>query len=222
MDKDYPLFFIRHGKLSLPYKDHSEIPFSVLVDLGLKKLDPAIDDSTTRLYLEKIKTKIPLKDIDRIYISPSRRCQGTSELINKYINDKYDKDVEIRILDNLKEIKFDLGKLFSSEKDKSLANINKVVLEAIIKGGAVEPFDRIYKRVNSLFRELDKENKSGKYLLITHDFIMRVIEVYIKNKGKKNISLTIDDIKDTKRNDYLEGFKTNFSLSLFSAISSNN
>jgi len=218
MNENYPLFFIRHGKLSLPYKDHSKMPFSVQVNLGLEKLNPTIDRVVTLLYLKKIKDKVPLEDIEKIYTSPSRRCWDTSKLITKFIKGRYDKNVEIEILENLREIKFDLRKIFKNGDNLNLASINNGVLEAMIKENNDESFKQAYRRIDSLFKKLNKKNKSKKYLLITHDFLMRVIEIYIKSRGSRNINITTQGIQNTKRHSYLEGFKTNFSLSSFSII----
>ena len=45
--KEKHLFFIRHSKLLLPYKNHSEMPFKVLADLASEKLNPSVDEQFT-------------------------------------------------------------------------------------------------------------------------------------------------------------------------------
>jgi len=47
-------FILRHGKLSLPFKDHSEMPVSVLSELGSGKLNPPIDREYSMTLVKKI------------------------------------------------------------------------------------------------------------------------------------------------------------------------
>jgi hypothetical protein len=86
----------------------------------------------------------------------------------------------------------------------------------MISGKNCELVSESYKRVGSFFTMLtDIKNRTEKSLSITHDFFMRVIEIYIKNRGQPNPSITYGNLKNTKRNLYLHGFATDFSLSKF-------
>jgi hypothetical protein len=79
----------------------------------------------------------------------------------------------------------------------------------MISGENCETIFNAYKRIETLFTKIDKREKS---LFITHDFFMRVIEIYIKDKKRKCSSITFNDLKNTKRNLYLHGFATDSSL----------
>lgn len=215
MKNNYSLFFIRHGRLILPYKNHSETPFGVLADLALRKIDPPLDKKFTNSLIKEIISTVPFKKIKRIYTSPSKRCQETADIIYSFINQRFNKRVSIKKLSSLKEVFFDLNKFYSPEEKKNI-NINEInnrVLSAMINNiNGCESFNKAYQRVDNIFR---KVKNSEVILFITHDFLMRVIEVYIKKGGRGELFVAYSDLKNTHRNLYLHGLATNQSLSTF-------
>lgn len=210
------LFFVRHGKLLLPYKSHDEMPFKVLVDLALEKLNPPIDRDFTLPLIKDVLEIIPFRILGRIYTSPSRRCQKTAKLISSFISQTFRKKPEVSILKGIQEIEFDLEKIYHPPNHKkfNIEAINNSVFAAMIDNKHCESVHDAYNRIEKVFKIL-KKNKKEKVLLVTHDFIMRVIEIYIKNQGKDNPSIAFEDLKNTKRNLYLRGFATDYSFTSF-------
>lgn len=216
--KNYSLFFIRHGKLGLPYKDHSEIPFDILADLASSKLNPPIDKKFTLSLMKQLSRKIPLEKIEQIYSSSSKRCLETAELLGDFINQKFSKTVRIVTMPELIEVHFDLDKIYPNSKYNQfdIATINDAVFKTMISGKNCEQVLAISKRIEKIFSVVDEIQTNEGLLFVTHDFLMRVIEIFIKNHGKIESPITYFDLKNTKRNLYLDGFATNRLLSKFS------
>lgn len=210
-------YFIRHSKLLLPYKSHDDMPFDVMIDLALEKLNPSIDINFTQSLIKEISKIIPFPQIDRIFASPSKRCQETATLIQNFINQNYQKTIKINTVSELQEIKFNLEKICSatSSNHVDIEKINDSVFKAMINDENCESVFNGYKRIEHFLKTLKNSQNEKITLIVTHDFIMRVIEVYIKNHGKSNLLISYGDIKNTKRNLYLHGFATDISLSKF-------
>lgn len=216
MENDYSLFFIRHGKLLLPYKDHSEMPFEVLADLASGKLNPPIDSRFAEDAISGVMKNVPLKEIKKIYTSPSRRCRDTAAFVENFIYRNFQRKVCTFILPELREVYFDLDKIYPSSERKrfDIPTVNEYVLTAMAGNSEYcEAASEAYARTGCVFRLLFREEGSlQKVLLVAHDFTMRVIEIYIKNKGRSNLEITCEDLKNTQRNTYFHGFATNQSL----------
>lgn len=217
------LFFIRHGKLDLPYKSHDEIPFDILADLGLEKLNPSLDEKFNIKLIDELMDIIPLNKISKIYTSPSKRCLGGARLFVKFIKKKFGVDNTPVVINNdLREVYFDLRLINKQQNltkkltDVSIEKINQAVLRAMVTGEGSESAEKAYKRISHFARlfKLDNDNKDI-YLIITHDFLMRVIEVYIKNKKPMSRKINYANLKNTKRNLYFKGFATNNLFSKF-------
>lgn len=202
------LFFIRHGKLSLPYKSHNEMPFGVIADLASRKSDPSID----RLYffklIKNVSEYLPLNKITKIYASPSRRCCETASLISDIAKKNGINCAAVNVLPELKEVNFDLRKIcsVSDEEHFDISKINDVVFEAMANGRHCENAAETYKRIDKIFSQIKETGSEEKILFITHDFFMRVIEIYIGNKGIKKDRITFEELRRTHRNGYLSGF----------------
>jgi len=209
------LFVSRHGKLLLPYKDHSEMPFGIIADLASEKLNPPIDKAYCFELINSISGKIPLDGIDEIRFSPSRRCRETAISFSEFIRNNYSKIIPVIVMPKLKEIRFDLRKIHPLSEDGGfdIEDINNKVFQAMANGKDCEHVFDTYERVETTLRDLRLKNGHKKYLLITHDFFMRVMEIYLKNKGLGNAAITYDTLKDTRRNGYLDGFATDGSFS---------
>lgn len=70
MTKEHSLFFVRHGKLSLPYQDHGEMPFEVLVDLASGRMNPSIDIAFMGKAILELTDNLPLRDIKKNQYKP--------------------------------------------------------------------------------------------------------------------------------------------------------
>jgi len=60
MNNNIKIYFIRHGKLNLPYEDHLKMPYEILDDLATGRLDPSIAKDSKKLFLEAAE-KLPLR-----------------------------------------------------------------------------------------------------------------------------------------------------------------
>jgi len=217
--QNHSIFFVRHGKLALKYKNHNEMPFDVMADLASGKLNPPIDEAITGRLIMELSKCVALKDLNMIYTSPSKRCQSTASLICRFIHQKFRKKIKIQITPELSEVDFDLRKIYFKKERNNLdiEKINDRVFTAMTRGDGAEPVSYSYKRIKNFFTMMYDQNKNikGSSLVITHDFLMRVIEVYIKNRGKTDLILNCEDLKNTKRNLYLDGFSTDSLFTTF-------
>lgn len=204
MDNNKKIYFIRHGKLLLPYKNHSDMPMHVLASLASKKIGPSIDSLFLKKNINKLSRLIPLNGLDIIYVSPSRRCKETAKFIKDYIERKNNKKVSVITFLEVKEVKFDLYKIYKNKKEFNFKNLNDDVFRAMITGINSEPVKIVQARINKFMHKI-KKNKNKKILVISHDFVMRIIEIYIKNNGQKK-DIAYADLKNTQKNDYLNGF----------------
>ena len=131
--------------------------------------------------------------------------------------------MESTILPSLKEIYFDLEKLsavFDGQtmiKERGIHGANSLVFKGMVSGVHCESVKEACERVDVLFEEIKKLGK-GTHIFITHDFFMRVIEVYIHRKGMEYYPITVEELERTRRNTYLSGFSTNRELGDFTSI----
>lgn len=201
--------------MSLPYKNHGEMPFGIIADLASEKLNPSIDKAYCSKLLGSVSKNILLGEVSEIYASPSKRCRETASLISDVIKKNYHKNILINTVLELKEIGFDLRKIYplSENSHFDIEKINNKVFRAMENGTDCELALETYKRVNSVFSLLKKRGDHEKTLLITHDFYMRVVELYIRNKGRKKDQITHEELGSTQRNGYISGFGTSEKLS---------
>lgn len=220
MNNKIKIYFIRHSKLNLPYKDHIEMPYEILDDLATSRLDPSISKNSKKLFLEA-KESLPLKDMDVIYFNnsnfQSERSRESAFLIGKVLKEKYNKEVPILGNPNLKEIDFSLKNILPKEKflKQGMSAIRTALYNAIINQGSVEQMGHIYKRAENIFKSLKKhQEKDQTVLLVSHDFYMRAVEVYLQ-KSKDSRKVAVDDLEKTTLNTYFKGFGTSYDLKLF-------
>ncbi len=119
-----------------------------------------------------------LKDVsfDFIYSSPLQRALDTTKLI------RGDKDTEIRILDDLKEIEFGVweGMEFNKVKEEYFEEfdiyLNRPHLYKPVDG---ESFEELYIRVGRAL-DLILSNEAENILLVSHGVIIKVLTSLIK------------------------------------------
>lgn len=220
MNNKIKIYFIRHGKLNLPYKNHLKMPYKVLNDLAIGRLDPSIAKNSKKLFLDATE-KLPLTNIDIIYFNnssfQSKRSKESAFLIGEILKERYNKKVPILGSPNLKEIDFSLKDLLSKKKflGHGMPAVRTALYGAIINRGPVEQIDHIYQRAENLFKSLKKyQKKDQTVLLVSHDFYMRIVEVYLQ-KSKDGGKVTVDDLEKTVLNIYFKGFGVSYDLRLF-------
>lgn len=217
------IYFIRHSKLDLPYKDHLEMPYEILDDLSTSRLDPSIAANSQELFIKAAK-KIPLKNINFLYFNnsdfQSRRSRDSVLLIAKVLQEKYKREIPIIGNPNLKEVNFSVQKILSRDRflKKGMPAVRTALYQAMINNGPVEQIAEVYARIDSVFESLNKhQEKNQTVLLVTHDFYMRVIEVYI-TKSKDYKEITVKDLENTTLNKYFKGFGVSYDLKLFKRL----
>ncbi len=214
------IIFLRHGKLLLPYKDHSEMPFSVFADLGSGILNPPIDAPEATVRLEEIQNNLNISNTRSVLTSPATRCQETSALLVTTLCNQGREIVPV-VSEHLAEVKFDLraldseGRIEKALKEHDIVTVNNAVFSAMVSGKDCEPVADAYYRVEQLFKSSTQELPC---IFISHDFIMRVIEIYIRRHGAPYSEISFDDLVSTRRNTYLSGFATNIDLKMFTKI----
>lgn len=220
MNKKIKIYFIRHSKLNLPYENHFNMPYKILNDLATGRLDPSIAKNSKKLFFDATGS-LPLKNIDAIYFnnsdSQSKRSKESAFLIGKILKEKYNKNVPILGNPNLKEIDFSLKDILPKEKFLKLGMlaVRTALYNAIINQGPVEQIDHIYKRTKNVFNGLKKHHeKNQTIMLVSHDFYMRTVEVYLR-KSKDSKKVNVDDLEKTTLNTYFKGFGTSYDLKLF-------
>jgi broad specificity phosphatase PhoE len=220
MNNSIKIYFIRRGKLDLPYKNHLKMPYEILDDLATGRLDPSIAKDSKKLFLEETKN-LPLQDIDIIYFnnsnSQSKRSKESAFLIGKILQEKYNKKAPILGNSGLKEIDFSLKDILPKEKflKQGMPAVRTALYNAIINKGPVEQISHIYKRTESIFKSLKKhQERNQTVLFVSHDFCMRTVEVHLK-KSKDYKKITISDLEKTTLNTYFKGFGASYDLKSF-------
>lgn len=204
------LIFIRHGKADHAPNLSGEDYFDFLNKIAKREKDPKVDEEKTRqLISDYLSKRVDLGVIDFLATSPAGRCSATARLIQEYISANSSTPVCIQKDDNLLEVKFDLGKIYpeSSIPTGQASKMNSHVLTAMQTGRHSESYQEVEKRVE---RAINNFPKGKDILVVTHDFIMRVFEIYIKDIERGN-----NELFNTKKYGYLEGFETDRGLSYF-------
>lgn len=223
MDKiNRKIYFLRHSKLALSYKDHEAMPFKVLDDLSTSRLEPGIDKLTTKKLLIDLDNKNDLSQVRDIYYnssdSQSKRSLATAKAVHDFIKDKYNIECELVKLPELHEINFSLYDLVTEEEFESqgLPLLRDRLYTAILEDKLSENVSEIYKRIGIIFNKVKKVREHDS-ILITYNFFMRILEAYL-TKTKNGREFSLNDILHTGINGYLRGFCVNEDLRNFNKI----
>ncbi|MBI4088300.1 phosphoglycerate mutase family protein [Candidatus Kaiserbacteria bacterium] len=213
--------FLRHGQLDLPYKDHAEMPFNVFADLGSGVLNPPINTQDAAARIERLIRYSSIANARSFLISPAKRCQNTAGSLVRALGSQ----VTQKTVAQLAEIEFDLralntdGVIERALRARDIASVNNAIFAAMLSGTHGEAVADAYRRVEMLFKQL-RENTDKSCLCITHDFLMRVIEIYIKRRGAAFKAITLAEFQQTHRNDYLSGFAVSAGLQTIERLES--
>lgn len=209
--------FLRHGKVLLPYRSHDEMPFEVLADLAIGKLDPGIDRDTTLGLVQKAASFIQAEGGVEIYCSPARRALETAQLIGDVIKERVGTPIDVVPMTALREVRFDLRTLYpGGQEGLDMLSLNSKVLAGVLDGSA-EPLASVEERLMEIVAVV--QNHPQPLVFVTHDFILRFIEILIKRGGLLG-EVTLDDLSLTQRNLYLSGFQTDHSFEAIRYIQS--
>lgn len=189
--------FLRHGQLLPPYNDYNKLSLDELSDLSLQRIDPSIDV----VYAEKrISANNLLRDdFDAIFISPAKRAKQTAQMIMSKLNIG-----KMETSDLIKEIVFDPKKLVTSQEyeNEGLNSVRLELFKALENDTNIEKISDIIARLFK-FKILLKEGNNASILVITHGFLLRIIDLYIRQSTK---NITAQLLKQATNYDYLDGF----------------
>lgn len=209
-----PHLFLRHGKLDLPYRDHADMPRHVIVDLASGRLNPQIDQPFTEALIRARLGTGTWSGPVKIFTSPSQRTQETGRIVERILREQGVDVIFVGVLQELAESGFNANALLSLEEPVDMAALNRRVLEGMVTGQHAEPLLGIWDRVTRLFARLEAD--PSPCICITHDFIMRVIELAIRNGMNADPGMfTAEDLFTTQRNTYLYGFGADQSFKHF-------
>lgn len=214
-------FFIRHGQLIEPYIDHLTMDYETLADLSTSVLDPSINENAYKLFDRQTKD-IDFSKVQKMYYNnsgfQSNRSTESAEIIKQSLEVRLQHTISLDGLSELREVRFDVQKLISlgEYRDQGMPIIRTALYKAMIEGkdrieSITECFERIQK-IHTLIRKHASKNES--VLFVTHDFFMRVIEIYITHMERLN-RVTINDLEETSLNYYFGGFCTDQKMCKF-------
>ncbi|MBI2636818.1 MAG: histidine phosphatase family protein [Parcubacteria group bacterium] len=217
-------YIIRHSKLDLPYKSHLEMPYEVLADLASGKLDPGIAPGSRDLFFEAAGSVLPLNQVGVIYYNnsgkQSRRSKESAELVQSIIKEKHARGVPLIGNPDIKEVDFDLIKILSKEEFEKhgMPAIRTALYRAEIEGKIVESVADMYARIERIFKSIKQhESKGETALVISHDFFMRVMEVYL-TVTKDPDEVELRHLEATTLNTYFKGFGIPDDLQIFERL----
>jgi hypothetical protein len=217
MENNIKYIFLRHGKLDLPYKDHSEMPLSVLIQIANGKISPSIDVNFLNEKLLKLEPFF--RNIDRIVVSSLKRGIETGDIIKKFIEKKTNKKIDFHIEDNFKEVSFDVEKIISGlDYAPNLSQLNSLVFQAIcsLREGS-ENSNAVFSRVTDMIKKYNTDSRI--ILVITHSFLLETLEMYINNRSIENFKGSYEELLKSPKINYLSGFTTDKYLNIIDFIS---
>lgn len=191
------LYITRHGKTQ----------WNTIKKLQGWQDSPLTEEGINRA--EKLANRLKFIDFNKIYSSPQKRALDTAKILNT-------KDVEIQILDELKELglgKWEAMRLEEVEKkypEEHYLYFNKPHLYEPLGG---ETFDELFLRVKKALKEIIS-TKAENVLIVSHGVTIKAIiailkEIEIEEFGKMRVftgtSLTVFEIEDDRVNCILEG-----------------
>lgn len=206
-------FFIRHGQLVEPYLNHLTMDYPTLSDLSTSTLDPGINQDAIDLFNSQTRG-VDFSAVSRIYYNnsgfQSRRSLESARVIAEVFLQRYKKELTPIGLPELKEVRFDVRQLVSENNFKTggMPVIRTALYNFFVNGGSSESIVELDKRIDAI-KDVVVEHalKRESVLFVTHDFFMRVLEVYT-NRSDRLHGVTVNDFEKTTLNSYFSGFFT--------------
>lgn len=208
-------FFIRHGQLVEPYDDHLGMDYETLADLSTSKLDPDIRTSSLELF-NKQTAGIDFSGVTSIYYNnsgkQSQRSEQSAQLIAEELASRFGEKIVLQGLKELHEVSFDVKELIPKElfEKVGMPSIRTGLYTSMITSGPSESISEAERRIITIHSLVDKRS-AGDLIFVSHDFFMRIIEVYIARPNRLQ-NIRISDLENTSLNYYFGGFVTNHSF----------
>lgn len=213
------LFFIRHGQLVPPYLNHLTMDFKTLADLSTSTLNPGINKNAPELFSRQTEG-VDFSNVQLIYYNnsgfQSQRSLESAQLIQRLLQQKFSRNIQLVGLPELREVRFDVQRLMSYDdfKQNGMAALRSALYKEQVSGaGYSESLDEIEKRIERIVSVI-RQQKDGDVISVTHDFFMRVIEIYI-TRSKRLVGATVEDLERTGLNYYFGGFETDQGIRAF-------
>lgn len=132
---------------------------------------------TSPVITSEAKINLSGKISSPIFCSSLKRGCQTGEAVSQELGVSL-----IKQLSELNEIKFDLRQLLSEEEFNELGSdlVRKRFIEAFISDSLFESRDQIKQRMDYIINMM-RELPEGNYLLISHSFFMKLLQVYLKS-----------------------------------------
>ncbi len=155
-------------------------------DLAAQRISPPLLPYSEEYILKHVKSS-DLKNVKLILSSPQKRALQTARIIRRlFLN-----NAKVKIDPKLNEIPFSLYGL-GSETYSSTAARTKF-FDDFANNGLLEPHEHIQSRIKRILRNAKHKDT----LLVTHTFLMKILETLIKypnlfehpQKIKKNLNL---------------------------------
>lgn len=207
--------FIRHGKPDLGVDSYEDLSFSSLCQLADGTLDPHLDIAQTPSLISPVLGAVSqLASLPMIFCGPSKRSTETAAFLGECI----DSSIDPIVIDALDEVHFSLHDLIQPKNGRiNLSHTNRLVFEAMRSGKGAESLDSALGRVETFF----VKNLNGPALTVAHDFILRVVELYIRAQGNVR-NIHAQNLFNTQRNDFCCGFMTDEKMKMFERIEQKN
>lgn len=191
------LTIVRHSRLEPPYDNYDLLDYKTICRLATGEIDPGINKASSKLIEDCAMLEARF---DVIYCSNSNRAIATAGLIKKIKSLSCD----IRELEQLREINFDVNKLVSPKvySASGLNSIRKTLYQTVIASGqGVEKMALVQARLLQLEKIIINEQRKN-ILMISHGFFMRFMYFFLLNKKDFVNSVLTSEL----RFDYLNGF----------------
>jgi broad specificity phosphatase PhoE len=187
------------------------MPLSVLTALGSRKINPSVDRIATQAFARHLVAILSPINVEAIYASPAQRCPETASIIADAIRATGGIAPRPTVSRDLREVTFNLSRLvanpdISPRPPRSITAVNRVVLHGMALGRHAEALAITYRRAGRVLQHLIKHHSSGIVICVTHDFFMRVLQIYVQRQAKPLLALREQQLQRTWRNTYLSGF----------------
>lgn len=191
--------FLRHYKMEYPFDWWRNMTLQQYLNLGAGKTDPDINNDIEDYVTEHLNLK-EFSSIEKIISSPSKRTINTA----KYLNNNLKLDLQIETSDLFREITWKPIKQVTEEDFEGMKKVGKIEIKTARDLSPLELIDQ----VKSIFDFL-QDQPEDQILVITHSFLIAVINYYSNNKDKISADLTIEQIKKYEVGGYLKGITIN-------------
>lgn len=154
--------------------------------LAAQRISPPLLPDSEEYILKHVKSS-DLKNVKLILSSPQKRALQTARIIRRlFLN-----NIQVKVDANLNEVPFSLYGLDSKKYSSTVARTK--FFDDFANNRLLEPNEHILSRVKRILRNA----KDNNMLLVTHTFLMKILEMVIKypdlfehpQKIKKNINL---------------------------------